>query len=73
MIHKLMDLIGGSSLISGITLAVINEIDPITDPLISLLTVVSLAIGIMYAFARWRGKCLENRIRRKKLEEMEGE
>jgi membrane protein DedA with SNARE-associated domain len=71
MIDRITDIIGGTSWISGMIMSLYVQIENITDPIIKVLTVLTLFFGILFAIARWRGKLIENKINKKKLEDLE--
>jgi hypothetical protein len=67
----MFDVIGGTSFIAGMILAVYDKVKGVTDPMTNILMVGLLIFGLFYAVARWRGKILSNRIQRIKLQRLE--
>lgn len=68
---KVFDFIGNLSFITGISLGLATMLEKINNPAISILTTVSLCLGVVYWIVKIRGKHTENKINKLKLREMQ--
>ena len=73
MVDKLFDIFGGSSIISGVILSLYQKMQEVTDPLTIVLNILLLVFGLFYVISRWRGRCIENKIRKFRWEQLQKE